>query len=41
MDADRDRCLASGMDHYISKPISVAQLDALLDSVLGARAEQA
>jgi two-component system sensor histidine kinase/response regulator len=30
MKGDRDRCLASGMDGYLSKPIDLQQLDALL-----------
>jgi signal transduction histidine kinase/CheY-like chemotaxis protein len=31
MKGDRDRCLAAGMDDYISKPIRVAQLSATLE----------
>ena len=30
MKGDRDRCIASGMDGYLSKPIDLQQLDALL-----------
>jgi two-component system sensor histidine kinase/response regulator len=30
MKSDRDRCIASGMDGYLSKPIDLQQLDALL-----------
>ena len=31
MEGDRDRCLASGMDDYISKPIDADKLNAILD----------
>ncbi len=30
---DRDRCLASGMDGYLSKPLEEAALIAVLDGV--------
>jgi two-component system, sensor histidine kinase and response regulator len=32
---DRERCLQAGMDDYISKPIDVAALDAMLGRWLG------
>jgi len=36
MAGDRERCLEAGMDHYLSKPVVPAQLDAALDHWLGA-----
>ena len=35
MKGDKERCLASGMDDYVSKPIDVEQLMAVIESVLG------
>jgi CheY-like chemotaxis protein len=41
MGGDRERCLASGMDDYISKPLEKAELLALLERVsTGALANQ-
>jgi CheY-like chemotaxis protein len=34
MKGDEERCLAGGMDGYVSKPIQVEQLLATIDSVL-------
>ena len=33
---DRQRCLAAGMDDYLTKPIRRAQLEALVRRILGA-----
>ncbi len=37
MKGDRERCLAAGMDGYVSKPIDFGELSRVLDEVLGAR----
>jgi PAS domain S-box-containing protein len=37
MKGDRERCLAAGMDGYLSKPIRPPELDAILDSYLARR----
>ena len=36
MKGDRERCLAAGMDDYLSKPLRPEELDATLERVLGA-----
>ncbi len=41
MEGDRERCLAAGMDSYISKPIKVPELIELLEKVAGAAQQQA
>ena len=38
MDEDRDRCLAAGMDGYLSKPFRHDQLTAVLAAVVHGRA---
>jgi len=35
MKGDRERCIASGMDNYVSKPISIDLLFAAVESVVG------
>jgi two-component system, sensor histidine kinase and response regulator len=35
MTGDRERCLASGMDGYLSKPIRPQELDTLLQKYAG------
>ena len=35
MDGDRERCIAAGMDDYLSKPLRPEQLDAVLERWLG------
>jgi signal transduction histidine kinase/DNA-binding response OmpR family regulator len=37
MKGDRERCLAAGMDGYLSKPIKPSELDELLDSYVAAQ----
>jgi CheY-like chemotaxis protein len=34
LNGDRERCLAAGMDGYVSKPIRVAELDRAIERVL-------
>ena len=41
MKGERERCLAAGMDDYISKPVSLERLSAVLEQWLAARTEPA
>jgi CheY-like chemotaxis protein len=36
--ADQERCIASGMDGYVSKPIRTSEMFATIETVLGASA---
>jgi CheY-like chemotaxis protein len=38
MEGDRERCIAAGMDDYLSKPFSMKQLHETLDRWLNGRA---
>ena len=35
MQGDRERCVASGMDGYVSKPIRIAELLQALEGIAG------
>jgi CheY-like chemotaxis protein len=39
MQGDREKCLAAGMDDYVSKPMRLAELQAALERHLKAGAE--
>jgi two-component system sensor histidine kinase/response regulator len=41
MKGDREKCLANGMDGYLTKPIRPQELDEVLESYLAKRAEGA
>jgi CheY-like chemotaxis protein len=38
MSTDRDRCLAAGMDDYVTKPISLREIDRVLEAIIQYRA---
>jgi CheY-like chemotaxis protein len=40
MKGDRERCLAAGMDGYLSKPIRSQELDQILDHYTARRSEK-
>ena len=41
MPGDRERCLGAGMDDYVTKPISLAEIARVLSSIQAARPNRA
>jgi CheY-like chemotaxis protein len=41
MPGDRERCLGAGMDDYVTKPISLAEIGRVLSSIHAVRPDRA